>query len=361
MDEFVTYTSFVGVRRQALRIPTCQMDFIIVLGPLYFTDTHSCSSCCKKMSKSLFRSCDVEVSAKDFEGPKWHRTYVWSLSVVLFLCHCVSANSSKMKKVTTHNKMFSGQEKASNSSFMFLRFLCALGSHWCFERTSVSLVYDPVQWADFHDFPCASGAPWDDLLFCFVYFLIFLYFLRCFVGCPCSPLQQTLFLLMGDEDFSIRLDALTLLGRLSQLNPAYLLPPLRLTLMQILVELKFDKDSQCQEDATRMLCRFLRAPALQSLVHPFVRAIIHALPLKVCLSCYGLGVDAGGGRMGIKLLSCSRLRTVWGAGERGRGERRVTFRFQYQLQAVADILQTVSTNCIYQQDDPVVSHLKFEG
>ncbi|CAN0440704.1 unnamed protein product, partial [Phaeothamnion confervicola] len=44
---------------------------------------------------------------------------------------------------------------------------------------------------------------------------------------------QTLFLLMGDEDSAIRLDALTMLGRLAALNPAHLLPPLRQTLIQV--------------------------------------------------------------------------------------------------------------------------------
>ncbi|CAN0409890.1 unnamed protein product, partial [Laminaria digitata] len=91
---------------------------------------------------------------------------------------------------------------------------------------------------------------------------------------------QTLFLLTGDSEFSIRLDALTLLGRLAQLNPAHLLPSLRQTLMQILVGLKFNKDSAAKEEATKMLCTFLRAPALQCLVHPVVKTVIEVLPLK---------------------------------------------------------------------------------
>lgn len=92
---------------------------------------------------------------------------------------------------------------------------------------------------------------------------------------------QTLFLLTGDSEFTIRLEALMLLGRLAQLNPAYLLPSLRQTLMQILSGLKYDKDSDAKEEATKMLCTFLRAPALQSLVHPFVKTVIEVLPLKV--------------------------------------------------------------------------------
>lgn len=93
--------------------------------------------------------------------------------------------------------------------------------------------------------------------------------------------EQTLFLLMGDVELGIRLDALSLLGRLARRNPANLLPPLRETLMHILVELQFNRRVESREEATKMLCRFLRSPALQALVHPFVRTVIIALPLKV--------------------------------------------------------------------------------
>lgn len=88
---------------------------------------------------------------------------------------------------------------------------------------------------------------------------------------------------MGDENFDIRLDALSLLGRLARHNPAVLLPQLRVMLTQILIELKFNRGNDYREEATKMLCAFMRAPALQSLVHPFVRAVILALPLKVSL------------------------------------------------------------------------------
>lgn len=85
---------------------------------------------------------------------------------------------------------------------------------------------------------------------------------------------------MGDFDFPIQLDALSLLGRLATVNPAYLLPQMRQTLIQILTELKFDQGVKAQQCVTRRLCAFLRCQALQGLVHPYVKAIIVALPLK---------------------------------------------------------------------------------
>ena len=71
-----------------------------------------------------------------------------------------------------------------------------------------------------------------------------------------------------------------MLGRLAALNPAYLLPPLRQTLTQLIVELQYNTDPNAREEATRMLCHFLRATALQGLVPPFLRTIIATLPLR---------------------------------------------------------------------------------
>ena len=82
-----------------------------------------------------------------------------------------------------------------------------------------------------------------------------------------------------DEDLRVRLAALRLLGRLAPLNPAFALPPLRLTLTRLIAELQLQTDVSGKEEATRMLCEFLKADALRPLVQPLVRALVHALPL----------------------------------------------------------------------------------
>ncbi len=95
---------------------------------------------------------------------------------------------------------------------------------------------------------------------------------------------RTLFLLMQDEALSIRLDAIKLLGRLAGLNPAYVLPPMRLTLLRLLTELQFGREDntaiQGKEEATHLLCDFLRAKPLQRLVKPFVRTVVETLPVQ---------------------------------------------------------------------------------
>ena len=91
---------------------------------------------------------------------------------------------------------------------------------------------------------------------------------------------STLFLLVQDEVFAIRANALKLLGRLAVMNPAYVLPSLRQVLMRIILELQCNGDTGVRELATRTLIVFLRASALQRLVRPFLRSLVAVLPLK---------------------------------------------------------------------------------
>ena len=95
--------------------------------------------------------------------------------------------------------------------------------------------------------------------------------------------KQTLFMLLGDVEFEIRLTSLALLGRLAQLNSAHTLAPLRNVLKQLVLALTFSRDIVVKHQSTAMLCTFLKTPALQTLVHPYVRQMIEILPLKVRL------------------------------------------------------------------------------
>jgi len=90
---------------------------------------------------------------------------------------------------------------------------------------------------------------------------------------------STLFLLLQDGAFPIRVLALELLARLAMLNPAYVMPPARQLLVQIVVDLQCSGDNGSRESATRMLSIFLQSGALKCLVRPCGRSIINALPL----------------------------------------------------------------------------------
>lgn len=88
-----------------------------------------------------------------------------------------------------------------------------------------------------------------------------------------------LFLLLQDETLVVKAAALRLLGRLASLNPAPILPDLRLFLTKLIIALRCGGDAGV-EAATRLLVVFLRADALHRLIHPFLLSILDALPLR---------------------------------------------------------------------------------
>lgn len=93
-------------------------------------------------------------------------------------------------------------------------------------------------------------------------------------------LVSPLFIILEDEALAVRACALQILGRLSRLNPASILPGLRRVLMDLIVELRCGGDNGGKKEvATRLIIVFLREEALQSLTRPFISSIIDVLPL----------------------------------------------------------------------------------
>ena len=92
-------------------------------------------------------------------------------------------------------------------------------------------------------------------------------------------LLSPLFLMLEDEALAVRACALQILGRLSRLNPAAILPGLRQVLCGLIVELQCGGDN-AEEVATRLIILFLREEALQRLTRPFISAIVDSLPLE---------------------------------------------------------------------------------
>jgi FKBP12-rapamycin complex-associated protein len=87
---------------------------------------------------------------------------------------------------------------------------------------------------------------------------------------------SALFIALNDEHFEIRELAICALGRLSILNPAYIMPSLRKTLIQLLIELEHSGLGRNKEQASRLLGHLVaNAPKL---IRPYVEPI-----LKVCV------------------------------------------------------------------------------
>lgn len=90
---------------------------------------------------------------------------------------------------------------------------------------------------------------------------------------------RSLFVALNDETFRIRELVMTIIGRLSILNPAHVMPSLRKTLIVLLTELEFSGDSQVKEESAVLLGHLIRSS--QKLVQPYVDTILRALLPKL--------------------------------------------------------------------------------
>ena len=90
---------------------------------------------------------------------------------------------------------------------------------------------------------------------------------------------RSLFVALNDEVFRIRELVINIIGRLSILNPAHVMPSLRKTLIVLLTELEFSGDSQVKEESALLLGHLIRSS--QKLVEPYVDTILRALLPKL--------------------------------------------------------------------------------
>ncbi|KAJ3215347.1 phosphatidylinositol kinase- protein kinase tor1 [Dinochytrium kinnereticum] len=90
---------------------------------------------------------------------------------------------------------------------------------------------------------------------------------------------RALFIALNDEMFVIRELAVTIIGRLSALNPAYVMPSLRKTLIQLLTELQYSAVSLQKEESSKLLGHLIAGA--QRLVKPYVEPILKVLLPKI--------------------------------------------------------------------------------
>ncbi|XP_066601544.1 serine/threonine-protein kinase mTOR [Prorops nasuta] len=90
---------------------------------------------------------------------------------------------------------------------------------------------------------------------------------------------SALFIAMNDEVFEIRELSIRTIGRLSTVNPAYVMPSLRKTLIQFLTELEHSGIGRNKEQAARMLDHLvMSAPRL---IRPYMEPILKVLVPKL--------------------------------------------------------------------------------
>ena len=103
----------------------------------------------------------------------------------------------------------------------------------------------------------------------------------------CKPVHLKLLLIaLNDEIFSIRQEAMIVIGRLASRNPAFVMLALRKTLAQLLTELNYTSDSRLKEESTILLGHVIKAS--QRLIKPYLLPVIHALLPKLSEGNAGL-------------------------------------------------------------------------
>lgn len=90
---------------------------------------------------------------------------------------------------------------------------------------------------------------------------------------------SVLFIALNDEVFEIREQVICIIGRLSSLNPAYIMPYLRMTLIQLSTEMECSGNGRNQEQSARMF-GYLVANA-PDLIRPYVDPILQVLIPKL--------------------------------------------------------------------------------
>jgi FKBP12-rapamycin complex-associated protein len=86
---------------------------------------------------------------------------------------------------------------------------------------------------------------------------------------------RTLFLALNDEVFGIREAAITIIGRLTGVNPAYVFPSLRKVLVQLLTDIEYANTVRTKEESARLISRLVTASS--NLIKPYVQPIIKVL------------------------------------------------------------------------------------
>ncbi|XP_073268578.1 serine/threonine-protein kinase TOR isoform X3 [Populus alba] len=123
-----------------------------------------------------------------------------------------------------------------------------------------------------------------------------------------ADILSAVFAALNDEDFDVREYAISVAGRLSEKNPAYVLPALRRHLIQLLTYLKQSSaDNKCREESAKLLGCLIRN--CEQLVLPYIAPIHKALVARLL---EGTGVNANNGIISGVLVTVGDLARVGG-------------------------------------------------
>uniref|UniRef100_A0A2P2LTC6 Serine/threonine-protein kinase TOR n=2 Tax=Rhizophora mucronata TaxID=61149 RepID=A0A2P2LTC6_RHIMU len=122
---------------------------------------------------------------------------------------------------------------------------------------------------------------------------------------------SAVFAALNDEVFVVREFAISVAGRLSEKNPAYVLPALRRHLIQLLTYLEQSADNKCREESAKLLGCLIRN--CERLILPYIAPIHKALVARLL---EGTGVNANNGIISGVLVTVGDLARVGGSAMR---------------------------------------------
>ncbi|AMD21577.1 HFL279Cp [Eremothecium sinecaudum] len=91
---------------------------------------------------------------------------------------------------------------------------------------------------------------------------------------------RLLFMALNDEVFAIQMEAIRIVGQLASVNPAYIVPSLRKTLIQLLTELKHSSMTRKKEESAAMFCTLISSS--KDVTRLYIEPILDVL-LPKCL------------------------------------------------------------------------------
>lgn len=86
---------------------------------------------------------------------------------------------------------------------------------------------------------------------------------------------RTLFLALNDEKFTIREAAMSIIGRLTAVNPAYVFPSLRKVLIQLLTEIEYSNSPTNKRESAQLISDLVNASS--KLIKPYVDPMVKVL------------------------------------------------------------------------------------
>eukprot|EP00002_Diphylleia_rotans_P028068 TRINITY_DN5657_c0_g1_i3.p1 TRINITY_DN5657_c0_g1~~TRINITY_DN5657_c0_g1_i3.p1 ORF type:complete len:1876 (-),score=390.71 TRINITY_DN5657_c0_g1_i3:1816-7443(-) len=99
---------------------------------------------------------------------------------------------------------------------------------------------------------------------------------------------NSLFIALNDEVFEIRGLAISLMGRLALRNPAFVMPTLRKTLIQLMTELEYSGDLRNKEESAQLLACLIRSS--HRLTKPYMEPVLKAIVPKLREGSQGLSI-----------------------------------------------------------------------